>query len=167
MSNLVVSVSTELYNYSFQNTAEKPCHCQCPCPVLSCPLLAHTHLSVDLPHTFHSNGVVQDVAFVSGFFNWAYCLQGSSDSMRQYFIPFYGWVILCCVDTPCLPIYWLLGRFCVFAVMINAAVNVFVQVFFVQVFFCAWFQFSCVYTKELYHWCIKFFEELFSSTIWF
>lgn len=63
MNNLVFSVSTELYNYSFQNTAENPCHCVS----LSSPARCwHTHiLSVD----FHSNGVVQDVAFVSGFFN--------------------------------------------------------------------------------------------------
>lgn len=44
MSNLVVSVSTELYNYSFQNTAEKPSLSVS----LSCPLLpaVGTHTSV-------------------------------------------------------------------------------------------------------------------------
>lgn len=42
--------------------------------------------------------IIQYLAFCD--FHLRQCFQGSCCGMQQYFFPFYGWIILCCVDIP-------------------------------------------------------------------
>ena len=78
----------------------------CPSPSSQQPLIYFLTLWICLFWTFHINGIIQYVAFVSGFFHLASCFQGSSVLQNIPVLHFFLWL-----NNPCLSFLFLSSVF--------------------------------------------------------
>ena len=81
--------------------------------------------------TFHINGIIQYVVSLSDFFHWT-CFQGSSLLLHEsvvYFFLLLNIIPLCVCTTFCQPIYQWMDFPFFFAIINNAAMDIYAQIF--------------------------------------
>ena len=122
--------------------------------------------------TFHIDGIIQYVVSLSDFFHGT-CFQGSSLLLHEYVVYFFlllNSIPLCGCTTFCQPVYQLMDIpffFFFFAIMNNAAMNIYVQVF-VSIYIYFYFCFFGRYLRiELWvTWYISVFLFVFVIYFW-